>query len=610
MSASEQPKRLVEQAIALVGQAQNSPHGSQQADFYARAARLMLSAGEDETALALAEQANHIDATNADAAFVRLKTARQLDPASQQALLGCLCASEAVEHLLFAANSLAEKSDNPLTLPLFLKLRQRQPNNQFVRMWLIGLARSQCAYDLLMPEEDAIKADIAAGRLDFLEVTSPHANLIGIEDEALNRRAGYIAIAPKPSDAVRHLRHSRLRPDDGKIRIGYLSGDFWDNHAVLRLARSVIAAHDRHRFDVTLICYTPDHLKAFDEGGRQEWGRILTIGQMSDDEAEACIRSEQFDIIVDLQGHTRGSRSQLMNRALAPVHVQWLGFPGSCQEVDCDYVIGDRFVLPDSSLPHYHEKFCRLPESYQPNDPVHRPLPPPAQRLALGLPAERPVIGAFNTQWKNTPATIRLWARVLKDNPQALLSIMIEGQAARQATAACFKSLGIKQSQLHFAPKLHYAHHLARVQACDFALDAFPYNGHTTTSDLLWAGVPVITKKGSNFASRVSESLLNAIGLAELVAEDEDGFVALANSLIAQPEKRAAIRTHLEQNRFIAPLFDAERFCRHLETAFTMMMTRARAGEPPDHFDVSALPPRQEAFISRSVGCNEDGRAP
>nr|WP_274706925.1 hypothetical protein [Allorhizobium sonneratiae] len=383
-----------------------------------------------------------------------------------------------------------------------------------------------------------------------------------------------------------------------KIRIGYLSSDFWDDHATMRLFRSVLTAHDPKRYEIVLFCYTDEKMLSFDRGGRSEWGRIVLLAGKSDEEAERLIRQEQIDILVDLKGHTRGTRSNLMNRSLAPVHVQWLGFPGSCIDVDCDYVIGDRFVLPDSSACHYHEAFCRLPESYQPNDPFHRPLSPPVKRLSLGLPEGRVIIGAFNSQRKNTPETLRLWAKVLQDNPQALLWLMIDGQKARQSTAAFFKTLGIKQSQLLFAPKMAYDAHLARVQAADFAVDTFPYNGHTTTSDMLWAGVPVITRKGRNFASRVSESLLNAIGLPQLVAEDEAGFVALASDLIRYPEKRAALRQHLDSQRFIAPLFDAERFCRHLESAFETMVARAQKGLDPAPFDVAALPERRSPFSS------------
>ncbi|MGV1832492.1 hypothetical protein [Agrobacterium vitis] len=522
----------------------------------------------------------------AHAAFLALDTEATYPPERMNALLSTLVASERPEHWQKAGEVLSADSRNPLTLTVLQKLRRLRPQDDNVLMLLLRVAREQCHYPVLVEEEPLLRERLARGEITCLTQEPPHASLMWEDDERLNRLASMINGFAPVTPAMQALRHSQPHSWGEKIRIGYLSCDYWDDHATMRLLRSVLTAHDASRFDVTLFCYTPDQFLAYDNGGRQQWGRIVSITDMSDDQAAARIRAHNIDILVDLKGHTRGSRSALMNRPLAPVHVQWLGFPGTCIEIDCDYAIGDRFVLPDSSKPHYHEKFCRLPECYQPNDPIYRPLADAASRMALGLPADRVVIGAFNSQRKNSLLTMRLWAEVLKANPKALLWLMVDGNGARQATAAHFKTLGVKQSQLLFAPKMAYAAHLARAQAADFAIDTFPCNGHTTTSDMLWAGVPVMTMQGRNFASRVSESLLNAIGLPQLVASNEQDFVALATALINDPEKLRALKQHLVDQRFKTPLFDAKRFCRHLETAYEMMAERAKAGLPPDHFDV------------------------
>lgn len=535
----------------------------------------------------------------AQAAFVALDAnPLPADPEQIKQYVAALAASPVTIHLQRAAEILLGDPRNPLVLSVLQKLRKLQPHDNYVRLTLLRLAREHCDYAILKEEEPLLRAELLAGQTDCLTEEPPHSSIMWEEDEALNRLAASIGSIAPITPQMPAQRRSQPHHWGDKIRIGYLSCDLWDDHATMRLFRSVLTAHDHTKFDVTLFCYTPEKLLGFDLGGRKDWGNIISIEAMNDDEAATTIRSKNIDILVDLKGHTRGTRSQLMNRPLAPVHVQWLGFPGTCIEVDCDYAIGDRFVLPASSAPHYHEKFCRLPECYQPNDPIHRPLPPAAKRTALGLPADRVIIAAFNAQRKNSLETMTLWAEVLKANPKALLWLMIDGNHARQSTAAHFKSLGVKQSQLLFAPKMAYAGHLARVQAADFAIDTFPCNGHTTTSDMLWAGLPVISKRGRNFAARVSESLLNAIGLPQLVAKDDAAFLELANALIQNPQKLADLKVHLIEQRFQSPLFDSERFCRHLERAYAMMVERAKAGQAPDHFDVPVLPARQGSFES------------
>jgi len=562
-----------------------------------RSARLYLDAGQRDRALALAVEIRSQNPADAEAAFILATLlAGGGQPELLQRVQNELVASDVPEHLMLAVQLIGDDTRNPNTLTLFGKLRALYPADPYVRMTLIALAREFCDYPTLESEERALADEIIAGDYSALAAESPHSNLMWCGDERLNRLAANITDCKLPSPAASRARQTMAHSFGKKLRIGYLSSDFWDDHATMRLLRSVLAAHDTEKFDVTLFCYTPERFVGFDGGGRREWGRIVRIEALDDAAAANTIREHGIDILVDLKGHTGGSRSRLMNLAVAPVHVQWLGFPGSCIEVDCDYVIGDAFVLPDSSKPHYHEKFCRLPESYQPNDPFHRALPAPANRRAQGLPTDRFVFCTFNSQRKNSPASMELWTRVLKANPQAMLWMMCDGVFARNQTAAYFRRAGVGSGQVMFAQKMAYPGHMARMQAADLGLDTFPVNGHTTTSDMLWGGLPVATFRGSNFASRVSESLLNAIGLPELVAEDADGFVALCTALANDPRRVAELKARLAENRFRAPLFDAERFCRHLEVAYRMMAERAQAGLAPDHFDVEALPVRQDTF--------------
>lgn len=562
-----------------------------------RAARLYLDAGRDDRALALAMQLHRHQPTDPAPAFILasigLKTGNK---ALVDAVKNQLVDSDDAEHLKLAVRLIGEDLRNEKNLVLFSKLRVLHPDDPFIRMTLIGFAREFCDYPILLREEALLRAEIAAGDTRALAAETPHYNLMWCADEVQNRLAANVAgLVPFPADAPAR-RRAIPHTWGGKIRIGYLSNDFWADHATMRLMRSVLAAHDRAHFDITLYCHTPERFIGADDAARVQWGRIARIEAVDDIEAVAAIQRDGIDILVDLKGHTGGSRSRLMNAPVAPVHVAWLGFPGTGAGIDCDYVIGDRFVLPETSKPHYHEKFCRMPESYQPNDPWTRQIPTPSERRAYGLPPDRFVFSAFNSQRKNSPEGLALWAKVLVANPQALLWLMVDGTHARNATADFLRRAGVRSDQFIFAPKMPYSNHLARIPAADLGLDSFPYNGHTTTSDMLWAGLPVVTRKGSNFASRVSESLLNAIGLPELVAADDDDFVRLCTVLASDRNHVAVLKQAIADNRFVAPLFDAERFCRHLEQAYTHMVERAKAGLAPEHFDVPGLPPREVPF--------------
>jgi predicted O-linked N-acetylglucosamine transferase (SPINDLY family) len=389
---------------------------------------------------------------------------------------------------------------------------------------------------------------------------------------------------------MRAARHARPHFWSDKLRIGYLSDDYYDTHATMHLFQGVMMRHDPKRFDITHFCFTAAGNIARDQGMRGKYSNLVQIGHLGDEAAADFIRSRNIDILVDLKGHTQGSRPNLVNLGLAPVQVAYLGFPGSAVGIDCDYIIGDRIVTPPSSAPFYHEKFCRLPDSYQANDDVYRPRPAPASRASLGLPEDKVVLGFFNATRKITPHTFELIVEILKSSDNTVLWILFFNPFAEKNFIAAAIREGIDPSRIIIAPRALYHDHLARLPAVDIALDSFPYNGHTTTSDLLWAGVPVPTYHGIHFASRVSESLLSALGVSELVAEDPRGYIALVRELAVNHDKRNTIRARIAANRASAPLFDTTRFTRHLEQAFEMMADRARQGLAPDHLDVPALP--------------------
>lgn len=563
-----------------------------------RAAALYFDAGDDDRAQLVGLRLLTDLPNDPQLAYVLARSFRRTgDKALIDLVKNTLADSDEPDHLKLAGEILNEDERDPRALAVFRKLAALYPDDPYAQFKFMSVARDFCDFEAIENLEKALAGRLAGGDFSALEGETAYSNLLRCGDERLNRRAtnnpGLTSVFSAAGS-----RHRRMRQHHwgDKIRIGYLSSDFWSEHATMRLLQSVLEMHDRSRFEVTLFCYTPENVAAPDRGNREKWGHIVSLLGKTDVQAADIIRQQSVDILVDLKGHTAGSRSNILNQIVAPVQVAWLGFPGSAVDIDCDYVIGDRIVLPNSSRPGYHEKFCLLPECYQPNDPVHRALPPAATRAALGLPEDRVVFAAFNAPRKISLAVVDCWSDILHRANRSVLWVMIDGERARSNFLAAFGKRGIEAERIIFAPMVGYDAHIARLQAADIGLDTFPYNGHTTTSDKLWAGLPVVTLKGSNFASRVSESLLKALGLPELVAPDPNAFADLAVALAENPAWVARQKQSVSQNRFTAPLFDAERFCHHLERGYEMMADRAKAKLPPGHLEVAKLPARTKPF--------------
>lgn len=412
--------------------------------------------------------------------------------------------------------------------------------------------------------------------------------LLWCEDEALQARPVREHLALAESYAARPPRR-HLSPEGERLHIGYLSSDF-HAHATMTLFLDSLVAHDRDRFRISLLCHTAEAYLADQQALPAVLrGELVGLRGLSDAEAAAEIDRRGVDILVDLKGHTPGARLGIVNLSSAPIKATYLGFPGPVSGVDLDYVLSDRIVTPDSAADFYTEKFCRLPDSYQANSAASRPQPKPARRSDHGLPDDAFVFASFNGVQKITPQTLALWLRVLKAVPDSLIWILCPDPFARDNLRASLIDGGVEPARVIFAGRMDYGDHVHRLPLADLALDTFPYNGHTTTSDMLWTGLPVLTKRGNCFAARVSQSLLTAVGLPELVAEDDADFVRLAAELAGDPARVAALKNHLIAARATAPLFDSTRFTRHLERACEAMAARARAGLAPDHIDVDAI---------------------
>jgi protein O-GlcNAc transferase len=445
-------------------------------------------------------------------------------------------------------------------------------------------ARFTCEWDWIEGLQDRLGACYARGEFALTQ-EYPLTHVTWCSDEAYNlevTRAYAARMLPHPDPLPTAARPAH---DKGRIRVGYLSSDFC-NHATMHLMAGLLEAHDRSRFEIFAYDSSPEDGSGYRRRVLDAVEHHVDVRALNDADAAARIALDQLDILFDLKGHTGWGRLGIMAFRPAPLQAAYLGFPGSTATGFIDYLVCDRIVVPDSSAPHYSEKMCRLPHSYQCNDDQRAMAGSPGSRSEHGLPEDEVVFCAFNQSYKIDRGSFSVWMKVLQEVPGSVLWLLSQGPAAEHNLRLQAAQAGIAPERLVFAPFASPEQHLARLQLADAALDALVCNGHTTTSDMLWAGIPVVSARGHHFASRVSESLLSAIGLPELVGADGAGMVRIAARIGLDTAYRRALREQLAARRRSAPLFDTRRFTRNFENAISAMVERSRAGLPAEHLDL------------------------
>lgn len=474
-------------------------------------------------------------------------------------------------NLLNAAMVLSATGHEARALPLLLKAREMQPGEPLALSELFWVAANLCDFDLSDRLQKELEAAYARDgeKADIRE--NAFRSILWSGDEAYHlktaRRTAEVLFPPvaerQPAGPVTGRR----------IRIGYVSCDFHE-HATLSLFNGVLEAHDRDRFEVFLFCHTDESARHGEMRARalEAAEHYVDILALDDDRAAAEIRRRGIDILVDLKGFTQGGRLGIFSRRPAPVQVSYLGFPGSVAGVGIDYAIADAIVAPPSSDAVFEEKIIRLPRCYQANDNTRLRPVRPASRGPIGLPEEGIVFAAFHQAPKIRTAAFNGWMDILRQVDGSVLWLAPQEDHVAENLMRAAEARGISRARLVVAPKVPMAEHLARLAAADIALDCTPCNGHTTTSDALWAGVPVVGIRGTSFAGRVSESLLSSVGLAELVAEDMNAFVRLTSALAQDGDRLSLLRQKLLAARDTAPLFDTAGLTRDLEAAYRAMV--------------------------------------
>lgn len=375
------------------------------------------------------------------------------------------------------------------------------------------------------------------------------------------------------------------RGSGGRIRVGYLSADFHD-HATAHLTASMYGLHDRGRFEVFAYSIGPNVEDPYRARVREGCDEFVDLSGLSDHDAARRIGNDALDVLVDLKGYTQGDRPRILAYRPAPTQAHYLGFPGPLAAPFIDYAICDAVVVPPSHESDYPEALVRLEPCYQVNDGGQSPVLGAASRAEHGLPEGATVLCSFSQNYKIEPLVFEAWMRVLRELPGSVLWLLGSNRTARAALEHEAQKRDVAPQRIIFADFRPRRQHLERVAIADLALDTHFCNGHTTCSDTLWAGVPVVTCPADTFAGRVGASVVAAAGLPELVTPDLDRYAALAIELCREPGRIAALKQRLRQGRSTCSLFDTRRTTRQLEQAYERMVERSRAGLPPESFSV------------------------
>jgi protein O-GlcNAc transferase len=466
----------------------------------------------------------------------------------------------------------------------FAKALELKPELEFLSGVHLHAKMNLCDWAGLDEEYARIVAAIGAGRLASL----PFPLLASPVSAAVQRQCAELYSTNKfpprqpPLWAGERYGHQR-------IRVAYLSSDLRD-HPVAYLTAGLFEHHDRTGFETIAISYKSDHVLSIRRRLETAFDRFVDAHAMSDFEVAKLLRELEVDIAVDLNGYTEGFRPQVLAHRPAPVQVNYLGYAGTLGAANWDYVIADRSVIPPDARHDFVEQVIYLPDCYMVTDDRGATPGPPPSRTELHLPERGFVFCCFNNGFKITPDIFDTWMRILRAVDGSVLWLSATNTTAPVNLCREAEARGVSAKRLVFAARVEdRSQYLARLQLADLFLDTLHYNAHATTSDVLWAGLPILTYMGETFASRVAGSLLTAVGLPELITHSLAGYETLAVALARDPDRNSTLKKKLVDNLKAAPLFDTARFTRHIERAYATMWERAERGDRPESFAVAPI---------------------
>lgn len=436
------------------------------------------------------------------------------------------------------------------------------PHQPDVLHHYVFLRQRQCVWPVYAP--------LAGVSLDLMrESTSALATLSLSDDPEAQLTAARRYVANKVRSGVKALTPQRPYGHD-RIRVGYCSSDFCI-HPVALLTVELFECHDREHFEVYGYCWTSEGDSPLRQRVIKAMDHFERINTLSDESAARLIRDHEIDVLVDLQGQTLGARANLLAYRPAPIQVTYLGLPATTGLPSIDYVIADRFLIPEDEVGFYSEKPLIMPDVYQVSDRQRQVAAIPS-RSDCNLPADGFVFCSFNNNYKYTPDVFDTWMNILRRVPGSVMWLLADNPWAEVNLKNEARSRGIDVDRLIFASRVVPEQYLARYALADLFLDSFPFNAGATANDALWMGLPVLTRSGRSFSSRMAGALLTAANLPELITYDLRDYEDKAVRLAQDPDQCRRLRQHLREVRTSGVLFDTPRFVRHLEQHFTRLV--------------------------------------
>lgn len=484
--------------------------------------------------------------------------------------------SPTAKTLYTLGTTLAEQSRHAEASEAYARAFALEPEHPFLLGTWLHVRMMLCDWRDFAPDVAKLERMIARGQKAI-----PVLPLTAISDDlALQKKTAEVWTADRVGTPVATLPTPQV---GSKIRIGYFSADF-RMHPVAQLAAGLFESHDRAQFETFAFSLGPNTGDAMRKRLEGAFDRFIDIRAMSDADVISRARAFNLDVAVDLTGYTGGSRPAIFAGRVAPVQVSYLGYPATMGAAFIDYLVADAALVPKTARPFYSEKIITLP-SFQVNDRAGAIDAGGFSREDMGLPPRGFVFACLNNAFKITPDVFERWMRILARAPESVLFLVAEGMAAENLKREAERR-GVDPARVIVGKKVPTTEYWARLRAADLFLDTAPFNAHSTASDALWAGLPVLTCPGQAYAARVAASLLTALDMRELIAPTWVDYEMLAVALATDPPRLAAIREKLARQCQTSRLFDTVRFTRTLEAAYTEIVRRARAGQPPDHIDI------------------------
>ena len=465
----------------------------------------------------------------------------------------------------------------------YAELFEADPDYPFNRGALFYARAECCDWTGFERESQALSAGVRAGK----PVVRPFAFFAFSDSPADQLRCAEVYVENRCPPSPKPLWTGE-RYDHDRIRVAYVSADF-HTHPMAFLMAGLFEQHDRSRFETTAISFGAHKQGEMRARLENAFDHFFDVEDKDAAAIARLIRDLEIDIAIDRKGYTQNARPEIFAQRPAPAQAAWLAFPGTVGADYMDYILADRHVIPVDQQQYYTEKVIYLPDTYQANDSTRPIAEQTPSRAEVGLPETGFVFCSFNANYKTNPPVFDVWMRLLNQVKGSVLWLLESNAAAARNLRREAEKRGVAPERLVFAPHIDNADHLARHGLADLFLDTLPFNAHTTTSDALWAGLPVLTCLGTTFAGRVAASLLSAVGLPELITNTSEEYEALALKLARDGNALGALKSKLARNRLTHPLFDTDRMRRHVEAAYEAMWQRHQRGQPPAGFTVPSI---------------------